>query len=411
MTVRADRDGSGTAFRTTTTSYDRADLVTGEVANGVPVVTNTYAAADQLTGDGATGRSYDPAANRIDGSLTVGAGNRISGDGTWSFSHDAAGRRLEKTDRRFADEHVLMAAVRNLAEYVNRSVGDADHSMDARLLEPEKFRVHVIVPPASRCGVCVSIRKFKRSEITLDKLVVWGSLPAAAAEYLRLTVAGHRNLVVSGGTGSGKTTMLNALSGAIPDHERVVTIEDTAELQLKRAHVVTLQGRQSNQEGAGAVTIRDLVRNALRMRPDRIVVGECRGEAIDMLQAMNTGYDGSMTTLHVNTPDGVVRRLEVLVQQNADSDLPVESIHAQVAAAVDLVVHGTVVRSGKKRKVVTEITEFVEVDPKGGIRMVPLFKRGADGELRATFLPDRIAGGLVKDAVDFVRAVETGGAA
>jgi pilus assembly protein CpaF len=140
--------------------------------------------------------------------------------------------RLEKVDRRFADEHVLMAVVRNLAEYVNRSVGDADHSMDARLPEPEKFRVHVIVPPASRVGVCVSIRKFKRSEITLDKLVSWGSLTPAAAEYLRLMVRGHRNLVVSGGTGSGKTSLLNALSGAIPEHERVVVIEDSSELRL-----------------------------------------------------------------------------------------------------------------------------------------------------------------------------------
>jgi pilus assembly protein CpaF len=176
---------------------------------------------------------------------------------------------------------------------------------------------------------------------------------------------------------------------------------------------VYLEARPPQPDGTGAVTIRDLFVDSLRMRPDRIVVGECRGgEAIDMLQAMNTGHDGSMTTLHANTPAGVVRRLEVLVQQNADSDLPVESIHAQIAAAVDLVVQlGTVVRSGKKRKVVTEITEFVEHDPGGGIRMVPLFKRGTDGELRATghlptFLPDLIAAGLVKDAVEFVRAVE-----
>ncbi len=321
------------------------------------------------------------------------------------------GGQIENSGRRFLTDPLVVA--QRIMSKANRTVNTAQPMADARM--PDGSRVNVVIDPLALKGPCVTIRRFPPERVTADDLVhKFGSLTPAARRFLEAAVVSRRNVIVAGGTGTGKTTMLNCLSAFIPDKERVVTIEDTAELQLKKAHVVTLQGRQSNQEGAGAVAIRDLVKNSLRMRPDRIVVGECRGgEAIDMLQAMNTGHDGSMTTLHANTPAGVVRRLEVLVQQNADSDLPVESIHAQIAAAVDLVVQlGTVVRSGKKRKVVAEITEFVEHDAAGGgIRMVPLFKRGTDGELRATghlptFLPDLIAAGLVKDAVEFVRAVE-----
>jgi len=325
------------------------------------------------------------------------------------------GGAIEDSGRRFLTDPLVVA--QRIMSKANRQVNTAQPMADARM--PDGSRVNVVIDPLALKGPCITIRRFPAERVTADDLVhKYLSLTPAARRFLEAAVVNRRNVIVAGGTGTGKTTMLNCLSAFIPDKERVVTIEDTAELQLKKAHVVTLQGRQSNQEGAGSVTIRDLVRNALRMRPDRIVVGECRGgEAIDMLQAMNTGHDGSMTTLHANSPDGVVRRLEVLVQQNADSDLPVESIHAQIAAAVDLVVQlGTVVRSGKKRKVVTEIAEFVDRDPAGGIRMVSLFKRGGDGELRATghlptFLPDLIAAGLVKDAVEFVRAAATGGAA
>jgi pilus assembly protein CpaF len=323
------------------------------------------------------------------------------------------GGQIENSGRRFLTDPLVVA--QRIVGKANRQVNTAQPMADARM--PDGSRVNVIIEPLALKGPCITIRRFPPERVTIDDLVFkFQSLTPAARRFLEAAVVNRRNVIVAGGTGTGKTTMLNCLSAFIPDKERVVTIEDTAELQLKKAHVVTLQGRQSNQEGAGSVTIRDLVKNSLRMRPDRIVVGECRsGEAIDMLQAMNTGHDGSMTTLHANTPAGVVRRLEVLVQQNADSDLPVESIHAQVAAAVDLVVQlGTVVRSGKKRKVVTEITEFTEHDAAAGcIRMVQLFNRGTDGELRATghlptFLPDLIAAGLVKDAVEFVRAVEIG---
>ena len=320
---------------------------------------------------------------------------------------------IENSGRRFLTDPLVVA--QRIMSKANRQVNTAQPMADARM--PDGSRVNVVINPLALKGPCITIRRFPAERVTVDDLVYkYRSLTPAAKRFLEAAVTNRRNVIVAGGTGTGKTTMLNCLSAFIPDKERVVTVEDTAELQLKKAHVVTLQGRQSNQEGAGAVSIRDLVKNSLRMRPDRIVVGECRGgEAIDMLQAMNTGHDGSMTTLHANTPGGVVRRLEVLVQQNADSDLPVESIHAQVAAAVDLVVQlGTVVRSGEKRKVVTEITELVEHVPGAGIRMVQLFKRGTDGELRATghlptFLPDLIAAGLVKDAVEFVRAVEIGG--
>jgi Flp pilus assembly CpaF family ATPase len=319
-------------------------------------------------------------------------------------------KQIEETGRRFfTDPNVV---VQRLVGQANREINTGAPMVDVRLHNGS--RVNVVVDPLALNGPFITIRRFPEERVTVDDLVkVYKSLTPAARDFLEAVVRNQCNVIVAGGTGTGKTTMLNCLSGFIPDKQRIVTVEDTAELQLKKQHVLTLQTRNANSDKKGEVTIRDLVRNSLRMRPDRIVVGECRGgEAIDMLQAMNTGHDGSMTTLHANTPEGVIRRLEVLVQQNSDSTLPVESIHAQIASAVDIIVQlGTVERlvKGKleKCKVVKEIVEVLDVKP-GGVTMVSLFKRDLDGELRATgslptFLPEMIAGNLVTSAVDFVR--------
>jgi pilus assembly protein CpaF len=295
--------------------------------------------------------------------------------------------KLEKVNAAFQDEHTLMAAVRNLAEYVNRSIGDADHSMDARLPEPEKFRVHVIVPPASRVGVCVSIRKFKRSEITLDKLVNWGSLTPMAAEYLRLMVTGHRNLVVSGGTGSGKTSLLNALSGAIPQRERVVVIEDSSELRLSQEHTVYLEARPPQPDGTGAVTIRDLFVDSLRMRPDRILVGEVRrGEALDLIQSMLSGHDGSLTTVHASSPALALVRLETLCLMN-EVGLPVHVARTQVGSAVQVIAQVARLSDGSRR-----VTEIAEVSGLKGdrYRVRPVFRFERTG----TTADDQILGDL-----------------
>jgi pilus assembly protein CpaF len=228
-----------------------------------------------------------------------------------------------------------------------------------------------VIPPLAVSGPCLTIRKFPARKLLIDDLVAKGSLTQTVAEFLRASVLTRRNILISGGTGSGKTTLLNCLSDFIPDKERIVTIEDTAELQLKKEHVVRLETKEANVEGAGAYTIRDLVKNALRMRPDRIVVGECRGpEALDMLQAMNTGHDGSLSTIHANNSRDVVLRLQVLVQMAAD--LPVASINRQIASAVDLVVQLTRLRGG--RRVVSQVTELAGIDEQTGeVRMKDLF--------------------------------------
>jgi len=230
--------------------------------------------------------------------------------------------------------------------------------VDARL--PDGSRVNIIIPPLALNGPTITIRKFSEKPFTVNDLIRFGTFSPEVAQFLKACVEARLNIVVSGGTGSGKTTTLNVISSFIPEDERIVTIEDAAELQLKQEHIVRLETRPPNVEGRGAVTIRDLVRNSLRMRPDRIVVGEVRsGEALDMLQAMNTGHDGSLTTGHANTPRDMLARLETMVLM-AGMDLPVRAIREQIASAVDLIVQQSRLKDGSRR--LTHITEVVGME-------------------------------------------------
>jgi pilus assembly protein CpaF len=261
--------------------------------------------------------------------------------------------RVTRHEGAFLSEESLRATIDRIVSRVNRRLDESSPYVDARL--PDGSRVNAIIPPVSLTGPCLTIRKFRSLPYSLEELVRIGSLSAEAAEYLREAVLRRRNLVVSGGTGSGKTTLLNALSRHIPDDERIITIEDAAEIRLQKPHVVRLEARPPNIEGSGAVTIRDLVRNSLRMRPDRIIVGECRGgEALDMLQAMNTGHDGSITTGHANTPRDMLRRLETMVLLSG-VEIPVRAIREQIASGIDVIVHTA--RTGNGGRAVTSIVE------------------------------------------------------
>lgn len=265
---------------------------------------------------------------------------------------------LELSGRRFISDKVTESIIERIVAQVGRRIDKSQPLVDARL--PDGSRVNAIIPPLAVRGPCLTIRKFPAHRYTMDDLIDLKSVTPSAAMFLRACVIDRKNVLVSGGTGTGKTTMLNVLSSFIPVKERIVTIEDTTELQLHQDHVVTLESKQANVEGAGAYTIRDLVRNALRMRPDRIIVGECRSaEAIDMLQAMNTGHDGSMTTVHANTSEEVVKRLEVLVLMAVD--LPVVSIHRQIASAINVIVQITRMPGGKRK--VTQVSEVAGIDP------------------------------------------------
>jgi pilus assembly protein CpaF len=261
--------------------------------------------------------------------------------------------KLILTDVRFRDDAHVMHVIEKIVAPLGRRIDESSPLVDARL--PDGSRVNAIIPPLALKGPCLTIRKFSKEPLTVDDLVGFGTLTRDMAEFLRACVGGKLNVVVSGGTGSGKTTTLNVLSSFIPDDERIVTVEDAAELQLHQEHIVTLETRPPNIEGKGAITMRDLVRNSLRMRPDRIVVGEVRGgEALDMLQAMNTGHDGSLTTGHANSPRDMLSRLETMVLM-AGMDLPVRAIREQIASAVDLVVQQARLRDGSRK--ITHLTE------------------------------------------------------
>lgn len=276
---------------------------------------------------------------------------------------------VENSGRRFISDDITLAVIDRIVSKVGRRIDKSQPLVDARLADGS--RVNAVIPPLAVSGPCITIRKFPDDRLRMDDLVKIGALTPTTAQFLKAAVVSSRNILISGGTGTGKTTLLNCLADFIPAKERIVTVEDTAELQINKEHVVRMETKQANAEGAGAYTIHDLVKNALRMRPDRVIVGECRGgEALDMLQAMNTGHDGSLTTIHANTPKDVQLRLEVMVRTAAD--LPVDSIHRQIAAAVDLIVQLTRCRDGRRR--ITQVTEVVSVDElEGGVRMKDLF--------------------------------------
>jgi pilus assembly protein CpaF len=261
-----------------------------------------------------------------------------------------------------------MSAIERIVSPLGRRIDESSPMVDARLRDGS--RVNAIIPPLALRGPCLTIRKFSKKKLTADDLIGFGAISEPMVKFLKVAVEQRRNIVISGGTGSGKTTLLNVLSNFIPPDERIVTVEDAAELKLVQPHLVSLEARPPNLEGKGQVTIRDLVKNCLRMRPDRIVVGECRGgEALDMLQAMNTGHDGSLTTAHANTPRDLISRLEVMVMMSG-MDLPVQAIREQVASAVDMVVQQTRFSDGSRR--VVNITEITGVEG-GTIQMQDIF--------------------------------------
>ncbi|HEY1955883.1 MAG TPA: ATPase, T2SS/T4P/T4SS family [Polyangiaceae bacterium] len=316
------------------------------------------------------------------------------------------GGKIELSEVRFTDDERVRAIIERIVTPLGRRIDESSPLVDARLKDGS--RVNAVIRPIALRGSCITIRKFSRTPLTLDKLIQYGAITDRMVRFLIRSVMAKRNIVISGGTGSGKTTLLNCLSGVIPADERIVTIEDAAELQLKQPHVVSLETRPPNLEGRGEYTIRDLVKNALRMRPDRIVVGECRGgEALDMLQAMNTGHDGSLTTTHANSPLEAIARLETLVLM-AGLDLPQRAIREQIAGSVHLIVQQSRLSDGSRK--VTAISEITGIGDNGDIEMRPIFEyvrtgtgQGGKviGEHRATgylpsYLQDFIVMNLVK---------------
>ncbi|MBI2898424.1 MAG: CpaF family protein [Deltaproteobacteria bacterium] len=311
--------------------------------------------------------------------------------------------RLHKTDARFTEQG-LLAAARNMAQFVGRTLTEERARLDARL--PDGSRIHIVLAPVARRGTTISIRKFSTSFLTAEQLIESGSWTPECARFVAACVICKKNLIVAGGTGSGKTTLLNVLSTFIPDDERILTIEDSAELQLAQAHLVPFEARPADQYGKGAVTIQDLLHSALRLRPDRIIVGEVRGgECFDMLQALNTGHGGSMSTVHANSPVESLSRLESLTLLSG-VDLPLRAVRAQVAAAIHVVVCCARYADGGRR--ISHVSEVLPLDDRGDYRVRDLFvftETGRDAEgnvlgtlsptgLQPTFLPKLLTGGF-----------------
>ena len=266
--------------------------------------------------------------------------------------------KLTRSDIAFSSDSAVMSAIERIVSPLGRRIDESSPMVDARL--PDGSRVNAIIPPLALRGPTLTIRKFAKKKLNVDDLLGFGTVSPAMAQFLKMAVEQHCNIIISGGTGSGKTTLLNIMSNFIPETERIITVEDAAELKLVQPHVVSLESRPANLEGKGAIPIRDLVKNCLRMRPDRIVVGECRGgEALDMLTAMNTGHDGSLTTVHANTPRDVISRLEVMVMM-AGMDLPARAIREQIASAVHVIVQQSRLADGSRK--ITHISEITGME-------------------------------------------------
>jgi pilus assembly protein CpaF len=258
---------------------------------------------------------------------------------------------------RFISNKTLLSIIERIITAINRRIDESSPYVDARL--PDGSRVNAIIPPVALSGPCLTIRKFTKNSVSAADLISLGAVTEEVCKYLENAVLKKANILIGGGTGSGKTTLLNVLSAFIPEDSRIITIEDSAELKLQKPHVISLEGRPPNLEGKGEITIRDLVRNSLRMRPDRLIIGECRGrETLDMLQAMNTGHDGSMTTAHANSPRDLLSRIETMVLFSG-LDLPVKAIREQIASALDLIVF--LARMGCGKRKVTGITEITGI--------------------------------------------------
>jgi pilus assembly protein CpaF len=312
--------------------------------------------------------------------------------------------RLSQSPARFSDESHLRRIINKMVAQVGRRIDESSPMVDARL--PDGSRVNAIIPPLSLSGPLVTIRKFSKQRLDPNDLVRIGTLSTETVEFIQRCVLAELNVLISGGTGSGKTTLLNALSTAIPENERIVTIEDAAELRLNQRHVLRLEARPKNVEGQGEISIRELVRNSLRMRPDRIIIGEVRGaETLDMLQAMNTGHDGSLSTIHANTPRDALARVETMVLM-AGYDLPVKAIRQQVASALDLIIHIERMQDGSRR--VTSITEVGRMES-DVITLSEIFKfkleglqadRTVAGALRATGLRPSFVDKFERHGVD-----------
>lgn len=304
---------------------------------------------------------------------------------------------IEKSGRRFISDKVTESIIERIVAQVGRRIDKSQPLVDARL--PDGSRVNAIIPPLAIHGPCLTIRKFPIQRLTMDDLIDYGSISKSAATFLRACIIDHRSTLISGGTGSGKTTMLNVLSSFIPYKERIVTIEDTSELRLHQEHVVSLEAKPANVEGTGQYSIRDLVKNALRMRPDRIIVGECRGgEALDMIQAMNTGHDGSMTTVHANSATEVIQRLELLMLMGAE--LPMSSIHRQLASAIHVIVHIDRLPTGKR--VVSQVSEVTGIDPDTKeVQVTDIFNRRNGQTIEPTgYLPSFIDSLVAKQLLE-----------
>jgi pilus assembly protein CpaF len=319
--------------------------------------------------------------------------------------------KLVKTEYKFPDDNSLMSAANIICQFVNKKLTNDSPRVDARL--PDGSRVHIVAPPVSHTGVCLSIRRFPANPMSVDDLLKFGALNSTMRDFLKLCVEMHLNIVVAGGTGSGKTSLLNAIGRFIPSEERLLVIEDTLELQIEQAHTVRLEAQAADEKGRGAVPIRDLFHSALRMRPDRIVIGEVRGgEALDLVQAMTSGHSGALATVHATSPLDALRRLETLCLY-ADSGLPLHAVRTQVSSAMHMIVQTARLRDGSRK--ITGISEVLDLDEDDNYKVQPLFGfkfSGLDAEgmiqgshhgygVKPTFTEEALSQGFPIDQINF----------